>query len=195
MIDIQWSLFLSGDKTAFEYIYRMLLPPLYEYGMRKVGDEALVRDAIQDIFEQLWEGRGKLSQISRPKHYLMVALKNRLLNAQLKEGKLSPITYKEEFALQFNLENQIIKNEEDNRRAQQIIRALDQLTPKQREVIYLRYFEELSYEEIATLTNISVKSLYKLNHRAIESLKEFLSMPKADIVLLLTFVKMLYSNY
>jgi len=192
-IDAYWVDFLAGERSAFEQIYRNLLPHLYEYGMRRTADETLVKDAIQDIFVKLWEGREKLKTVSSPKHYLLVALKNSLLNAQLRDGKLAPISEKEEFALHFNLESQIIKTEDDRIKAAKLARALEQLTPKQREVIYLRYFEELSYEEIHVLTNISVKSLYKLNHRAIETLKEFLAMPKGDVILLLSLLRFLFS--
>ncbi|WP_437921839.1 RNA polymerase sigma factor [Sphingobacterium sp. LRF_L2] len=192
-VNTYWDSFLAGDKFAFEQIYRLLLPNLYEYGMRRVADETLVKDAIQDVFIKLWEGREKLREIASPKHYLLVALKNSLLNAQLRDGKLSPISEKEEFALNFNLESQIIKTEEDRLRAEKLVRALEQLTAKQREVIYLRYFQELSYEEIHALTHISIKSLYKINHRAIETLKEFLAMPKGDVILLLSLLRFLYS--
>ncbi|PRD52026.1 RNA polymerase sigma factor [Sphingobacterium gobiense] len=192
-IEAQWNNFIAGDKSAYEQIYRSLLPHLYEYGMRRTADETLVKDVIQDLFVKLWESREKLSGIANPKHYLLVALKNGLLNAQLRGDRLSAISEKEEFALTFNLESQIIKTEDERIKAAKLMQALGQLTAKQREVIYLRYFEELSYEEISTLTNISVKSLYKLNHRAMEALKEFLTLPKADIIALLSLLRFIFS--
>jgi RNA polymerase sigma factor (sigma-70 family) len=62
---------------------------------------------------------------------------------------------------------------------------MDQLTPRQREVIYLRFFEELSYEEIAGMLDISVKGAYKLSYRALDALKELLKISKKDLLLLL----------
>jgi len=78
-------------------------------------------------------------------------------------------------------------NDHDN------IQALEQLTGKQKEVIFLRYFEELSYEEISAMTNISVKGLYKLNNRAMEALKDIMGMPKQNLLVLLYMIKFLYS--
>lgn len=193
IIEAYWNEFIAGDKSAFDQIYRTLVPQLYEYGMRRCADEALVYDAIQDVFVKFWENRFKLKNIASPKHYLLVALKNKILNTQLRGNKTESISEREEFTLNFNLETQFLEQEQDRLKTEKLISALEQLTAKQREVIYLRYFQELSYEEIADLTNISVKSLYKLNHRAIETLKETLSMPRADIILLFSLLKILFS--
>ncbi|WP_293954351.1 MULTISPECIES: RNA polymerase sigma factor [unclassified Sphingobacterium] len=192
-IDRYWNDFIVGDKHAFEQIYRALLPSLYEYGMRRVNDEDYVRDAIQDIFIKFWENRSRLQSISNPKHYLLIALKNSLLNTQLRDGKLSSFGEKDDFQLTYDVESAYIATEEQRQTAFKLIQALEQLTPKQKEVIFLRYFEELSYEEISVLTNISVKSLYKLNNRAMEALKGIMGMPKQPLLMLLCAIRFIYS--
>lgn len=192
IIDRYWNNFIEGDRQAFEQIYRALLPNLYEYGMRRVNDEDYVRDSIQDVFIKFWENRSKLRSISNPKHYLLVALKNSLLNAQLRDGKLSSFGEKDDFQLTYDVESAYIATEEQKANALRLIQALEQLTGKQKEVIFLRYFEELSYEEISTLTNISVKSLYKLNNRAMEALKEIMGIPKQHLLVLFYLIKFLH---
>lgn len=192
IIDRYWNNFIEGDRQAFEQIYRALLPNLYEYGMRGVNDEDYVRDSIQDVFIKFWENRSKLRSISNPKHYLLVALKNSLLNAQLRDGKLSSFGEKDDFQLTYDVESAYIATEEQQANALRLIQALEQLTGKQKEVIFLRYFEELSYEEISTLTNISVKSLYKLNNRAMEALKEIMGIPKQHLLVLFYLIKFLH---
>ncbi|MEN5193529.1 RNA polymerase sigma factor [Sphingobacterium faecium] len=192
-IDLYWHRFLEGDKNAFEQIYRILLPSLYEYGMRRVKDEDYVKDCIQDVFIKFWENRHKLRVISNPKHYLLVALKNSLLNVQLRDGKLSSLSENDDFLLSYDIEAKFINAEEERINAVKLIQALEQLTGKQREVIFLRYFEELSYEEISELTQISVKSLYKLNNRAMVSLKELLGLPRQNLIVMLYMIKFLYS--
>lgn len=191
-IDRYWNEFIEGDKQAFEQIYRALLPSLYEYGMRRVKDEDYVRDSIQDVFIKFWETRSKLRSISNPKHYLLVALKNSLLNTQLRDGRLSSFGEKDDFQLTYDVESTYIAAEEQQATALKLIQALEQLTGKQKEVIFLRYFEELSYEEISVLTNISVKSLYKLNNRAMEALKDIMGIPKQHLLVLLYMIKFLH---
>jgi DNA-directed RNA polymerase specialized sigma24 family protein len=56
-------------------------------------------------------------------------------------------------------------------------------------VLYLRYFEELSYEQIAELLDLSIKGVYKLNYRAIDALKVVLNISKPDLLLLLVVCK------
>lgn len=193
IIELYWNDFLEGDRIAFEQLYLILMPSLYEYGMRKVKDENYVKDSIQDIFIKFWENRNKLRTISNPKHYLLVSLKNSLLNVQLRDGKLSSISENDDFLLTHDIESKYIADEEDKINAFKLIQALEQLTGKQREIIFLRYFEELSYEEISEMTNISIKSLYKLNNRAMASLKEILGLPKHNLLLILYMIKYLYS--
>lgn len=192
IIDRYWNDFIGGDKQAFEQIYRALLPNLYEYGMRRVNDEDYVRDSIQDVFIKFWENRSKLRSISNPKHYLLVSLKNSLLNTQLRDGKLSSFGEKDDFQLTYDVESTYIASEEQRVNALKLIQALEQLTGKQKEVIFLRYFEELTYEEISALTNISVKSLYKLNNRAMEALKEIMGISKQHLLVLFYLIKLLY---
>jgi RNA polymerase sigma factor (sigma-70 family) len=63
--------------------------------------------------------------------------------------------------------------------------ALNTLTPRQREAIFLRFYEELSYEEIAGVLDISTKATYKIVARALLQLKRSLSIPMVSLLLLL----------
>ncbi|MBS1565174.1 MAG: sigma-70 family RNA polymerase sigma factor, partial [Bacteroidetes bacterium] len=44
-----WEAFLGGDRQAYETIYRKHHASLYEYGMRKLDNEELVKDCLQDL--------------------------------------------------------------------------------------------------------------------------------------------------
>ena len=79
--------------------------------------------------------------------------------------------------IQFAIDSIIIQKETDLAMKVQINKALQQLTDKQREAIFLRFYEELSYVEIAGVMNISVKATYKLMARALNELKELFSIP------------------
>jgi RNA polymerase sigma factor (sigma-70 family) len=177
-----WKAYLDGDKVSFEAIYARYHGLLYEYGMRKWGDGELVRDALQDLFVRLWVNRRRIGPTDNIKFYLIAALRNALINASLKEDRRRTVTMEEEpFELEFP---------EPKTR---LVTALDQLTGRQKEVIYLRYFEDLSYEEIASLMDISVKGIYKLHYRALDALKDILGMSRQDLLLLLAICKVIFS--
>ena len=71
-----------------------------------------------------------------------------------------------------------------------MLQALNQLSPRQKEVLYLRYFEELEYNEIAGMMDISVKGVYKLNSRALETLRGILDMPNSGIISMLLLLRL-----
>lgn len=56
--------------------------------------------------------------------------------------------------------------------------VLEQLTPRQKEVVMLKYFEELTYPEIAERTSLQIDTIYKILHEAIKKLRIILSPPQ-----------------
>lgn len=182
-----WASFLQGDQQAYQNIYALYYQNLYSYGLRKTNEPELVRDCIQDLFVNLWTSRNKLNATNNIKFYLLASLKNLLVRANTYNTRWQDISANSlnQFQLEFNLESDYIHKENMSLQAKMLMDALDQLTPRQKEVLYLRYFEELSFEEIADLLDISVRAVYKLGYRAIDALKIILNLPKANILLLL----------
>jgi RNA polymerase sigma factor (sigma-70 family) len=188
---ITWNSFLDGSKASFQLIYSNHYQNLYSYGMRKLNDPDRVRDCIQDVFVNLWSSRSKLSTTNNVRYYLLASLRNQIVRAGVESGKWqkTELSQAENFHIQFNPETELIRKENLSERAKMLITALDLLTPRQKEVLYLRYFEELSYEQIADLLNLSLKGVYKLNYRAIDALKAVLNISKTDLLLLLMICK------
>lgn len=152
--------------------------------MRKIDDEELVKDAIQDLFVKLWLRRSTIGVTDNIKYYLLASLKHLLINAGVQQARttLESIDEPGVFTLQFTTQ---AGGERPDQPDARLLAALNELTGRQKEVLYLRYFEEMSYEQIAELMDISVKGIYKLNYRALDALKELLKLPKKDILLLL----------
>jgi RNA polymerase sigma factor (sigma-70 family) len=187
-----WHSFLDGKFQAFEKIYTLYYRSLYEYGMRHADNEELIKDSIQDLFVKLWSNRRNLSSTDNIKYYLFIALKNQLINAQATSYKkqTAGIEEAEFFKMEFSADSVYMQQEKYKAQSVQLSEALNQLTPRQKEVIYLRYFEEIEYEQIAELMNISIKGVYKLNYRALDALKEILNISKQNLLLLLLFCRM-----
>jgi RNA polymerase sigma factor (sigma-70 family) len=87
------------------------------------------------------------------------------------------------FELQLTPEALVLHNENRRLIRQQVEQVLLALTPKQKEVIYLRYYEGLNFEDIAQGMNLSVKACYKLMGRAIATLRE--NIPGSLVVLII----------
>jgi RNA polymerase sigma factor (sigma-70 family) len=135
-------------------------------------------DAIHDIFVYIIVHENHLPDIMNIRIYLFRALKNRLLNII----KQSPqtiglpdnenMTNEFSFTIDVTVEDIMIQEEEDEKIKRKVKKLLNILTDRQREVIYLRYMQELEYEQIAEIMNITVPACRKLVHKAIAKLRE-----------------------
>jgi len=186
-----WNAFQQGDRDAFQQIYFNVFDSLFEYGSRLVKDEELVKDAIHDLFVKIWNNRANLSMVKAVNSYLLVALRGAIYNMLNKnkrtqlfeEAALLP------FEMEFSAESKYINKETNTIQSQKLIEALNQLTPRQKEVIYLRYYEEMSYEEIAVALNITIKATYKLSARGLVTLRQILNISVPSVVLLLLMMR------
>ncbi len=174
-IHIIWESFKLGNKEAFASIYNQHLNTLYRYGTKLCTDSEIVKDAIQEIFLDLYLKREKnKTNPDNLKYYLILSLKRNLIKKLKKSRKLGEIDpgYELSFEPGYNIEQIMIENEEETEKSRRIEFMLSQLTVKQKEALFLRYNESLEYPEIANVMNISVESVRKQVYRAIKTIRE-----------------------
>lgn len=182
---------LRGESSAFELIYKNNFHSLFQYGMRILEDEDAVGDCVHNLFVKIWENRNNLSPALNPRFYLMSSLRNIIFNYNEQRSRFDKkaIDDTNYFDLKFTLESDLIRKEEVNEKSAQLATAMNQLTPRQKEIIYLKYFEELDYNDIAEMMDLSVKGAYKLSARALEALREILKIDKTLLLALLAEAK------
>lgn len=169
---VLWDQFLSGDDKAYSSIYKLYVQPLYTYGMQFTFDSGLVEDCIHDLFVKLYQNRKNLNTTDNIKLYLFTALKNQLFNIFKKSVSFSQIdTVEPVFAADYTIEDEIIENEEDQILVDKMIHMLEVLTPRQKEIIYYRYQERLSYDEICKLMGMNYQSIQNLLQRSFKKLR------------------------
>ena len=174
-INILWKSFQHGNKEAFASIYNQHLNMLFHYGTKLCTDEEIVKDAIQEVFIDLYLKRRKnKTNPENLKYYLILALKRSLIKKLKKNRKsVESISLHElSFDPEYNIEQVIIKNEEEREKSRRIEFMLNQLSVKQKEALYLRFNESMEYPEIAKVMNISVESVRKQVYRAIKTIRE-----------------------
>lgn len=173
-----WNAFNKGDEMAFNYIYRCFTPIMYSFGIQITKDVDLIKDCMQNIFIDLRRKRGSLSEVISIKSYLLKILQRELFRAIKKESK-NTIQNTElpesAFFIEVSHETKVIELESETEINTQLKKALNQLTPRQRQALVLLYEEGMSYKEIAEVLEFNeVKSARKLIYRAIDSLKQLL---------------------
>ncbi|MGI8955468.1 MAG: RNA polymerase sigma factor [Chthoniobacterales bacterium] len=142
--------------------------PLLQYATRILGDRDRARDVVQETFVELQRRRRQTD--SAPAKWLFTVCRNRALNICRKEKRM---TY---------LDDQILEKEEGhdpapNERIEReeakgfLLRIVATLPPRQQEVLQLKFQNDLSYQEIAEITKLSVSHVGVLIHTALKTLR------------------------
>ncbi len=163
----------EGDEKSLSTIYSLYFDQLYKYGLRFTADSRVVEDCIQELFIKIIRNRQKLSIPESLKNYLFKAFRVYIFDKveSLKKFRCTEINEEADFHLEPHRESSLILNEEATDRHRQLQSALQKLTPRQREAIYLKYAEGFSYPEIAEMLSLTQKGAYKLVGRAIQVLR------------------------
>lgn len=157
--------------AAFSALMREHYGALHRYGQHFTADEALLADCIQDVFADLWQNRHKLPSIGHPRQYLLTALKRRILRLLERDRKAPDAP--PPFTLEFSVEDLIVEKQLAEQNALKLRQVLDQLPTRQKEVIYLVYYQQLDPSEVAALMNIHRQSVYNLLSEAIRKIRDF----------------------
>lgn len=164
----------QGDKDALASLMNIYYDNLYNYGWRFSKDDALIKDCIQEIFISLWQRRETANSILSPKYYLLRAIKNKVLKALHKNIRISSTEHvpdEYEFFYEFSIERVIIDKQISDEKGEKLKKTLSLLSKRQKEIIYLKYYQQLDHAQIAELMNISRQSIYNLLHEAIQKLR------------------------
>jgi RNA polymerase sigma factor (sigma-70 family) len=187
-----WLRFKDGDKEAFAILYNQHINRLYQYGLKFSNDEGTIKDAVQEVFVDLYLKRQKnKSKPENLKYYLLLALKRNLIK-KLKSGRRfdrSEIADGGIADLVFSPEYQIIENEHDEEVRMKVVGALSHLPEKQKEAIYLRFNEALDYPEIALIMGITIESVRKQVYRALKTVRGLLDIKSITILFHLFQIK------
>ncbi len=179
----------EGNEWAFASLYNQYADLLLSYGTRLGFNREDIEDAIQEVFCNLYLKHQHIAEIRNLKFYLLRALKNTLLNivrtvAGLQEADVEEL----DFHAEVDVTDGLINEEEREDLKQKVELYLNSLTNRQREAIYLRYMEELEYEEIASLMDMTVPSVRNLVFRAIKQLRDT-NLPTVIVFVVLPIVK------
>lgn len=172
-----WIDFQSGNEDAFANIYKNNAPVLYCYGLKLVSDKNLIKDSIQDLFIEIWNNKHKLGKVKSIKSYLYKSFRRKLISEISKKRKTT--TFLNHTSLNnisvISDELKLIEKQNFDIQLLKLNNAIDKLTDRQKEIIHLKYYAQLSYSEINEVMSLSKKGTYKLMGRAIQELKKYMS--------------------
>lgn len=170
-----WQAFKRGERDAFETLLQQYYPLLLNYGVRFYRDKEFVKDSVHDLFVEIWNRREHLGDVVSVKSYLLQALRKNIIreSSRLKWFReADKISDDLNFDVEFNIETYLIDREIETESLQKLQSELDKLTKRQREAIFLRFTQNLSYEEIANIMAINYRSVVNLIHEAIKAIRQ-----------------------
>lgn len=172
-----WLRFKDGDKEAFAIFYNKYIDSLYHYGLKFSNDEETIKDAIHEVFLDLYIKREKNGVgPEKLKYYLLLALKRNLIKKLQAKRRFDKgiISDERQTDQEFNIEYLLIEKEQEDEIRAKLTQAMNQLPGKQKEAIYLRFNEALDYPEIAIILGITVESVRKQVYRALKTVRDLL---------------------
>ena len=184
--------FNQGDMTIFSNLFNDLYPPLCYFASQLVKDKSCAEDLAKDTFIKLWAKRAEFPSFPQIKTFLYVTTRNAALNV-LRHQQVKSRTQKELLYLGSHLHDQdmlglLIKTE----LMAELIRAKRCLTPQQKRIVDLKYYEGLSNEKVALRLGVTVSTVKTQIGRAIAKLKSYFKNNKEAYVL---FVALMSSDF
>lgn len=189
-----WERIVAGENSAFSELYDEYADILYAYGMKINANSELVTESIQLLFIKIFSRRIFLSKPNSMKAYLLTSVK-RIIMSQLSGRSSKIISFDDlhiscsadnyNFDLEIDPQSLMIKGEEDRQRLGSLQEALRKLTKQQREVLYLRYYKNMSSEEVAQVMGTNSQVVRNLTYRIIKKLREENIFYKSVIIAIL----------
>ncbi len=169
-----WQQIRAGNNKAYEQLFLRYADFMLAYGLKFTTNRELVKDAIQNVFMRIISGHEHIGDTDNVKAYLMASLR-REVTVSIRHQNMLSLDNEEP---RFNMIPMVaeIDSIEDSEEKKQLIfllnKAINRLTLRQQEAIYLRYIQELPMKEVSTMLNMNYQSTRNLLHRAITKLRD-----------------------
>ncbi len=147
--------FQAGDEFAFVALYNRYKGPVFAYCAKMLLDRAAAEDTLQETFVRVYENRERLTRPGSFKAWLFTIARNQCLNQLRRSGRQEPLPDRPLPAHGETPFSNLMKSEQ----VDLVNEYLGRLTPEYREVIVLREYQNLSYEEIVAVTRNTVSSV------------------------------------
>ncbi|TLP79642.1 RNA polymerase sigma factor [Maribacter sp. ACAM166] len=168
-----WYFFKKGETSAFTLLYKKFYPQLHVYGIKISNAPHLTEDCLQNFFIQLYEERKKPRVIKNLKAYLFVSFKRRLIKELQKNHNNIPISEAQFFKSNFTFSSEELSIHQEIRflSTQTLKNLINQLSPRQKEVIYLKYYSDMNSTDIAEVMDMNYQSVLNTLQKAMTKLR------------------------
>lgn len=183
-----WSAFKKGDQTAFAQIYQRHFRQLVSYGFKIAANKDIVKDCIQDLFVDLWETKRNLADVDSIQFYLLKSLRYKIIRHMEDWGENALDTIHLEIHGE-NFEVEMLQKESNVLNYNKLKSAINLLPKRQREAVELRYFHNMSNDQVAQIMGVNYQSACKFIYAALKSLRDIMHLSSLVPLLIFFFEK------
>lgn len=161
----------AAHRDEFERMYRAHRDPILAYLMRRTSDAGAAADLLADVFLVAWRRREVLPPVDEQRLWLFGVARNTLLSYHRRRRRDARLGEQLAQALA-TAQGRNPHDVSDDR----VLTALDSLSVRDRELLTLAVWEDLSTDEIATVTGLKPTAVRVALHRARQRLREALTV-------------------
>ena len=164
----------EGDKDALSVLFLRYYDYMQHYGLRVINNQTVVEECIQELFIYIFESYGRLGDVQQVKAYLFRSLRRRLIEKTKKEKRQnhSSIDTFQILDIQFSPEDILVQKDTENLTQHVLVQSLNNLPMRQREAIYLRYYNNLSTNEIAEIMGVANQTILNTLYQALKKIRK-----------------------
>jgi len=171
-----WRQVKEGSESALGRLVHRYANALQNYGYKFVPDTDFVKDCVQEVFIEVWSRRQALAHPDSVRAYLLSSVRKRVLRQGFRQQIMRndvPADL-DDYAgfVEFSPEWLLIEQESVAEKAQRVATLLNQLPKRQREVVYLRFYQGLERDEIAQIMGVAPQSVSNLIQSAFKTFRE-----------------------
>lgn len=177
----------NGNQLAFATIFDRYNKQLYFMAYRYLKSHEMAEDAVQQIFVNFWINRNKINENLNVRSFLFTSLKNHTLNVIRNHHKAIEKNYE---VLMDSIDdcNEADEFEESFEMTALIEKAVENLSPKRRQIFYLKITEGYSNQEVADKLNISVNTVKVQYYHILKEIKAYVGTNMVSSLVLISYL-------
>ncbi|MEM6804305.1 MAG: sigma-70 family RNA polymerase sigma factor [Bacteroidota bacterium] len=187
-----WKAIVSGQEDGLTELFFRYGDMMMGYGISLCTKKELVKDCIQEVFLDIWRRKEKLPKVESVKYYLLTALRRQIFRSLKQDIRNLKREYSLEDFETASFEEVQIEQEQQTFRRKNLLTQILHLPERQREIIYLRFYQGFSHDEICQIMQIKKQAAWNLLSRAIKKLEVL--MKNSPKTLPLLYFAQLFSN-
>lgn len=163
----------NKTEKVFMESYEDFSDAIFRYALFQTSNHQVALDIAQDTFIKTWQYLQKGEDIENIKAFLYRVAKNLIIDYRRKKKSYS-LDEMTEYGVDFETEKDLLEEKELEFERQRVLKTIEDVDEKYREILILRYVEEMSIKEIGEVMDKSQNHVSVMIHRGVDKLKKLL---------------------